>query len=188
MNTEDLIAALREADLTPEQWRLADDLIDALRPRMAEPKWPGACIMARCPGSYGGRGENVKLHVRRLEASDDGTWECAHFCIGRPFLDLLIPRPCEPVTDELLEKCIREACERLLTPDERAEYGIPGECDRPHAEPITDELVERAAEAMWGTLGDGIAWGDAHSETRERLTKYARAALVAAGHPEANDD
>lgn len=59
---------------------------------------------------------------------------------------------------------------RPLTSAERAEYGIPGECERPHAEPITDELVERCIEA-----------------STFMYPAWVRAVLRAAGHPEAGE-
>ena len=144
------IQSLLGPDPTPEQQDAADALLAALTPPMEEPTWPGY-VMAICP--HGDR--EVLLHSLRI-----GTdwWECAANCSGAGWSDLGNPRP--------------------LTDEERAEYGIPGECTRPHAEPITDELVERCVKAAWGD-----AWEQIGSDTRSRF----RAVLLAAGHPEAGE-
>jgi hypothetical protein len=63
--------------------------------------------------------------------------------------------------------------------EERAEYGIPGECERPHAEPITNELVERCIEASVPRLGVG-------DRGTFMYPAWVRAVLRAAGHPEAD--
>ena len=118
-----LRAALTAArpTLTGEQQDAADALLVAITPRMDEPTWPGY-VMARCPDNNGEAGDRIKLHVRLIGTGDPAGWECAEICIYGRFRDLRDPRP--------------------LTPAERAEYGIPGECEQPHAEPITDELVD----------------------------------------------
>jgi len=126
--------------MTGEQQDAADALLAVLAPPMEEPTWPGY-VMAVCP--HGDR--EVSLHSRRIGRT---WWECAANCSGAGWSRLIDPRP--------------------LTDEERAEYGIPGECERPHAEPITDELVERCIEA-----------------STFMYPAWARAVLRAAGHPEA---
>ena len=117
--TDDLRAAIKAAlpDMASDQFRAAQALLDALTPPMEEPTWPGYA-MAVCPGD-----DRVHLHQRRL--GQESQWECAE--VECRWSRLSDPRP--------------------LTAAERAEHGIPGECGRPHAEPITDELVERCIEA-----------------------------------------
>jgi hypothetical protein len=106
---------------------------------MDEPTWPGAVVMAACV-------EHTKpaMHVRRH--ADYSAWECRAYGASR-WETLNDPRP--------------------LTDEERAEYGIPGECECPHAEPITNELVERCIEA-----------------STFMYPAWVRAVLRAAGHPE----
>ena len=152
--TADLRAALEAAlpDLTVAQARAARDLLATLAPPMEEPTWPGY-VMAICP--HGDR--EVSLHSLRI-----GTdwWECAANCSGAGWSNLRDPRP--------------------LTDDERAKYGIPSECYKPHAEPITDELVERAAEAIWNVLGTYAPWSEVEAIRKSHYQNYARAALAAA--------
>ena len=140
------LTAARPA-MTGEQQDAADALLEALTPPMEVPAWP-AWVMARCQG-HGVVGDRVKVHARRAgNRNGPAGWECAEICSYVSFGELRDPRP--------------------LTPEERAEYGIPGECDRPHAEPITDELVERCIEASGGWM----------------YPAFLRATLRAAGHPE----
>lgn len=105
-------------DPTPEQQEAADALLEALTPRMEEPKWLGAIVMARCPSG------NVKRapHIR-IPAGTRGCfrWLCAHGMWRWNNLD----DPCP------------------LTSGEFRRYRI-----LPPAEPITDELVERCWKAM----------------------------------------
>lgn len=152
-NTADLRAALdtlRDAltaalpSMPPEQQAAADALLAALAPPMEEPTWPGAPVIAACPGY-----DHQWLHVRRNDDEEPG-WECNFNCTSVPWYQLVNPRP--------------------LTDDERAKYGIPGECERPHAEPITGELVERCIEA-----------------STFMYPAWVRAVLRAAGHPEAGE-
>lgn len=136
----DALTAARPS-MTPDQAQAARTLIAALAPPMEEPTWPGY-VMAVCP--HGDR--EVSLHSLRIGST---WWECAANCSGAGWSDLRYPRP--------------------LTDEERAKYGIPGECERPHAEPITDELVERCIEA-----------------STFMYPAWVRAVLRAAGHPEAD--
>ena len=136
----DALTAARPA-LTGEQQDAADALLVALTPRMDEPTWPGAVVMAACV-------EHTKpaMHVRRH--ADYSAWECRAYGASR-WETLNDPRP--------------------LTPAERRKHGIPGECDKHHAEPITNELVERCIEA-----------------STFMYPAWVRAVLRAAGHPEAD--
>ena len=157
--TADLRAALDAAipDLTEGQARAARALIAALTPvtpAMEEPKWPGAPVIAQC---Y--RGARGRLHVRGNDGPDSG-WECDDSCVSTEWRGLVNPRP--------------------LTPAEYAKYGIPSECEQPHAEPITDELIERCAQAGRGAeRDDALDLDDAYR-------RIAIGVLRAAGHPEAD--
>jgi len=116
---DNLRAAIKAAipDLTDDQVRAASDLLNALAPPMDEPKWPGAPVIATCPG-YG----HQRLHTRR----NDGplsAWECRHSCsltawesLGNPrpltsdeYREHGIPMPCEPITDDLIARCAKAA-------------------------------------------------------------------------------
>ena len=152
--TADLRAAIEAAlpDLTEDQADAATALLDALAP-MDEPQWPGAPIMAGC-GS-----DRERLHVRRNDGPNSG-WECIYSCHETEWERLDNPRP--------------------LTPAEYAKYGIPSECEQPHAEPITDELIERCAQA-----GSGAERDDA-LDLDNAYRRIAIGVLRAAGHPEAD--
>ena len=127
-------------DMTGDQRDAADALLAALTPPMEEPTWP-AWVMAGC-------GWNSSAHLHQRSLDPQPRWECdTDFSAWHHLRD---PRP--------------------LTDEERAEYGIPGECERPHAEPITDELVERCIEA-----------------STFMYPAWVRAVLRAAGHPEAGE-
>ena len=140
------LTAARPA-MTGEQQDAADALLAALTPPMEEPEWPSAVVMAKCD-----KGSAHMLHVRaRAPGRGIFQWTCVRGVF--PWEDLRDPRP--------------------LTDAERAEYGIPGECDRPHAEPITDELVRKCAQAAVDSIQENWLWTD-----------VARAVLRAAGHPE----
>jgi len=154
--TADLRAAIEAAlpDLTEDQADAATALLDALTP-MEEPKWPGAPVIASC---Y--RGTRGRLHIRRNNGPASG-WECQYSCDYIEWRDLVNPRP--------------------LTPAEYAECGIPSECERPHAEPITDELIERCARAGWDAERDSVLLGLDNAYRR-----IAIGVLRAAGHPEAD--
>ena len=138
----DQIAALRDAltaalpDLTDEQVRQARNLLIALTPPMEEPKWPGAVVMAKCS-------TGASAHTLHVRVPGGGTfrWKCVNGIFRW-----------EELTDH-----------RPLTPEERAEHGIPSEC-----EPITNELVERCIEAA-----------DFFTQPR-----WVRTILRAAGHQE----
>jgi len=144
----DALTAARPG-MTREQRDATDALLAALTPRMAEPKWPGALVMAGCTGDGVQR-----THARRNDPY--AGWECTYNCQSAQWEDLIGPRP--------------------LTAEERAEYGIPGECERPHAEPITNELVERCIEASVPRLGVG-------DRGTFMYPAWVRAVLRAAGHP-----
>ena len=149
--TDDLRAALEAAI---SDLTAARALLAALTPPMDEPMWPGAPVVAAC-NSVGLR----RLHTRRNDGPNSG-WECFANCSGAGWSDLGNPRP--------------------LTPAEYAEYGIPSECEQPHAEPITDELIERCAQAGWGAeRDDALDLDDAYR-------RIAIGVLRAAGHPEAD--
>ena len=140
-DTAATIRSLLGADPTPEQQDAADALLAALAPPMEEPAWP-AWVMAKCPSDYGVVGDQVKVHARRIGNGDPAGWGCDEICTYMSFGELRDARP--------------------LTPDEYREHGL-----HMPAEPITDELVKRCAEAAdW-------LWSD-----------LVRAVLRAAGHPE----
>ena len=149
IDLRDALIAARPA-LFGEAMDAADALIAALTPPMEEPTWPGAVVMAHCPTG------NVRRapHALVPSATKSLRWACAYgLCRWE---DLIEPR--------------------RLTPDEEREYGIPGECDRPHAEPITDALVERCINAADDAIQEDWLWRD-----------VSRAILRAAGHPEAGE-
>lgn len=113
MNTDDLVAALREADLTAKQRKIADELVAELAPRMEEPGI-GEWVMAACIGLTGPH-QHVNIGV--------GEW-LSNYC-SRKWTDLLDPRPltleeydeyaiqrpAAPITKELIEKCAKAAYE-----------------------------------------------------------------------------
>jgi hypothetical protein len=101
--TADLRAAIEAAlpDLTEDQAQAARAMLDALAPPMDEPTWPGAPVIAACGGA------RRRLHVRRNDGVRFG-WECASYCTGTSWDQLVNPRP--------------------LTPAEYAEHGIPAPC------------------------------------------------------------
>lgn len=105
----DALTAARPA-LTGEQQDAADALLVALTPRMDEPTWPGAVVMAACV-------EHTKpaMHVRRH--ADYSAWECRAYGASR-WETLNDPRP--------------------LTPAERRKIGANVEQDR--AESVIAEL------------------------------------------------
>ena len=153
---DDLRAALEAAlpDMAPDQAQAARTLLAALTPPMVEPTWPGAPVVAACNSV-----DLRRLHTRRNDGPNSG-WECKHCCTETEWDRLDNPRP--------------------LTPAEYAEYGIPSECEQPHAEPITDELIERCAQAGWGAeRDDALDLDDAYR-------RIAIGVLRAAGHPEAD--
>ena len=123
IDLRDALIAARPV-LFGEAMDAADALLAALAPPMEEPTWPGY-VMAVCPHDD----REASLHSLRIGTN---WWECSANCSGAGWSVLRDPRP--------------------LTAEERAEYGIPGECTRPHAEPITDELVvtilRRAASVL----------------------------------------
>ena len=119
----------------------AADALLAALTRLDEPEWP-AWVMAGCRSRSA-----THLHQRTLDPL--AWWECT--TSRRRWSDLIDPRP--------------------LTDEERAEYGIPGECTRPHAEPITDELVEQCIKATGNFM----------------YPSWARGVLRGAGHPEAGE-
>lgn len=144
----DALTAARPA-LTGEQQDAADALLVALTPRMDEPTWPGAVVVAEC-------GATSETPMVRLLT---GSWSCG--CgEERSWRQIHDPRP--------------------LTSAERAEYGIPGECERHHAEPITDELVEQCIEASTFMFERCI------EASTFMYPAWVRAVLRAAGHPEAD--
>ncbi len=105
--TDNLRAALEAAlpDLTPSQAHAARDLLAALTPKMEEPKWPGAPVIAACSG-----GIPERLHVRRNDGRSSG-WGCDYYCTAIEWRLLSNPRP--------------------LTPAEYAEHRIPMPCTHP---------------------------------------------------------
>jgi len=108
--TTDLRTALEAAipDMAPDQAQAARTLVATLAPPMEEPTWPGAPVIATCPG-YG----HQRLHTRRNDgpAAD---WECDYNCTSTPWDLLVNPRP--------------------LTPAEYAEHRIPMPCTHTTAE------------------------------------------------------
>ena len=118
----DALTAARPA-MTGEQQDAADALLAALTPPMEEPTWPGAVVMARCSTGDGVQ----RTHARRNDPS--GWWECTYNCQRAQWEDLIGPRPltaeerakygipseCEPITDELVERCI-EATDDFMDP------------------------------------------------------------------------
>ena len=111
----DALAAARPA-MTNEQQTVADALLATLTPRMAEPTWPGAPVIAVC----GITRARERLHTRRNDGPKSG-WECPYSCTATEWDRLLNPRP--------------------LTPAEHAEYGIPAPCCAG-----TDEKTTQRAE------------------------------------------
>lgn len=84
----DALTAARPA-LTGEQQDAADALLAALTPvtpRMGEPKWPGALVMAKC-------GTSAIFHTLHVRASGRGTlgWTCVNGAVL--WEDLVDPRP-----------------------------------------------------------------------------------------------
>ena len=141
----DALTAARPV-LFGEAMDAADALLAALAPPMEEPTWPGY-VMAVCPHApHDDR--DVSLHSLRIGTT---WWECSANCSGAGWSDLRYPRP--------------------LTDEERAEYGIPSECYKPHAEPITDELVEQCIKATGNFM----------------YPSWVRGVLRGAGHPEAGE-
>ena len=123
--TADLRAAIEAAlpDLTDDQAQAARALLDTLTPPMDEPTWPGAPVIAACGGA------RRRLHVRRNDGVRFG-WECASYCTGTSWDQLVNPRP--------------------LTPAEYAEHGIPEPCEH-----VADGgTVERATQAFREHQGD----------------------------------
>lgn len=118
----DLRAALDAAisDLTEDQADAATALLDALTPPMEEPTWPGAPVIAACHPSV-----NPSLHTRYNSSSS--RWECKFRCTSTPWGNLIkprpltaeeyaehrIPMPAEPITNELVERCIEASVPRL---------------------------------------------------------------------------
>lgn len=151
IDLRDALIAARPV-LFGEAMDAADALLAALVPPMEEPTWPGY-VMAVCP--YDDR--EASLHSLRIGTN---WWECSANCSGAGWSELGNPRP--------------------LTAEERAKYGIPSECYKPHAGPITNDLVERAAEAFWNALGPNKPWSEVQGIRKSHYQNYARAALAAA--------
>ena len=148
IDLRDALIAARPV-LFGEAMDAANALLAALTPPMEEPMWPEPAVMAKCSASASAH----TLHVRS-PARGKFRWTCWDGAFR--WEDLIDPRP--------------------LTDEERAKYGIPGECDRPHAEPITDALVERCINAADDAIQEDWLWRD-----------VSRAILRAAGHPEAGE-
>ena len=117
--TDDLRTALEAVlpTLTEDQARAASDLLDALTPPMEEPTWPGAVVMT-----------DDGPAMRTIREQSRCLWYVANRCFfhwseldhPRPLTDderakYGIPMPAEPITDELVDRCI-EATDDFMDP------------------------------------------------------------------------